>query len=50
MWRSPCGVVANILDCDIIVSVFDLQMYYYVHFQTNTFVKDMNSFIFSAMT
>ena len=23
-WGSPCGVVANVLDCDIVVSKFEL--------------------------
>ena len=29
---SPCGVVANVLDCDIMVYKFELQSRYYVHF------------------
>ena len=33
---SPCGVVANVLDCDIIVSKFEQKSYYFVHFRTNT--------------
>ena len=37
------GVVANVLDCDIVVSEFALQSYYYIHFQTNTLEKYMNS-------
>ena len=28
------GVVANVLDCNIVVSEFELQSCYYVHFQT----------------
>ena len=39
---SPNGVVASALDCDIVVSDFDLQSRYYVHFQTNTPGKGMN--------
>ena len=27
------GVVANVLDCDIVVSKFDLQSLYYIHFR-----------------
>ena len=33
---SPSGVVANVLDYDIVVSEFKLQLCYYIHFQTNT--------------
>ena len=38
-------VVANMLDCDIVVSEFKLQLFYYVHFQTNTLEKGMNPLI-----
>ena len=31
--------VANVLDCDIIVSKFELQSHNYVHFLTNTLGK-----------
>ena len=34
--RSFRSVVANVLDCDIIVSEFELLSYFYVHFRTNT--------------
>ena len=33
---SPRGVVANLMDYDIVVCKFELQSRYYVHFQTNT--------------
>ena len=36
------GVVANVLDCDIVKSEFELQSRYYVHFLTNTLGKGMN--------
>ena len=39
------GVVANVLDCDIVVSEFELQWRYYVHFQTNILGKDMSLLI-----
>ena len=42
---SPCGVVVNVLDCDIVVSEFDLQAPYYVHFWIITLVKAMNPLI-----
>ena len=31
--------MANILDSEIIISVFKLQLCYYINFQTNTFGK-----------
>ena len=34
--ESPRSAVANVLDCDIVVSKFKLQRDYYVHFRTNT--------------
>ena len=40
--ESLCGVLANVLDCDILVSEFELPSRYYVHFQINTLGKDMN--------
>ena len=39
---NPFSVVANKQDCDIIVSEFELQSFYYVHSQINTFGKGMN--------
>ena len=39
------GVVANVLNGDIIVSHFDLQSFHYVHFRTSVLEKDMNNFI-----
>ena len=42
-WKSLQGVVANILDSDIVVSELEIWSRYYVHFRTNTFLKDMNS-------
>ena len=41
--RCSLDIVANVLHCGIIVSDFILQLFYYVHFQTNTLEKDMNS-------
>ena len=42
MRGCPRGVVASVLDCDIVLSEFELQSPDYVHFQTNAFRKDMN--------
>ena len=30
--QNPCGVVVNMLDCDIIASEFKHQSHYYIHF------------------
>ena len=32
---SPYGVLAYVLDCDIEVSKFEPQSFYYIHFRTN---------------
>ena len=37
------------MDCEIVVSEFELNSRYYVHFRTNTQGKDMNLFILPAM-
>ena len=34
--RSSCVVVANVLDCDIVVNEFELHWRHYVHFRSNT--------------
>ena len=38
--ESTCGVVANVMDCDIIVSQFEFKSCYYVPFGTNNLRKD----------
>ena len=40
IWEVP---VANVLYCDIVVSEFELQSRYYVHFRTNTHEKGLPS-------
>ena len=40
---SPCGILVNMLDYNITVSEFELQSCYYVHFQTNTIGKGIQS-------
>ena len=47
--RRPCGIVANVLDCNITVTKFNLQSCYYIYFWTNTFEKVMNSLISQDM-
>ena len=44
-WRSPCGIVVMMLDCDIVVSEYKLQFCNYVHFQTYILRKGMNLLI-----
>ena len=36
---SPCYVVANVPECDMVVSEFELQSHFYVHFRTSTLGK-----------
>ena len=43
--ERPYGIIANGLDCVIIVSKSEQQLHYYIHFQTNTFGKGMNPLI-----
>ena len=43
-WGHHCAV-ANVLDCDTLVSDFEFSSRYYVHFQTNTLGKSMNRLI-----
>ena len=45
----PHGVMVKALDCTIVVSEFELQSHYYVHFQTNTLGKGMNLLILPSM-
>ena len=39
------GVVANVLDCYIVVSEFKLKLCYYIYFQSNTLGNGMNSLL-----
>ena len=43
-WERTVSVVANVLNCDLAVSEFELQSLCYAHFRTNTLGKDMNYF------
>ena len=45
----PRGVMVKALDCGIVVSKFELQSCYYIHFRTNTLEKGMNVLILPAM-
>ena len=44
--RSLRYVVANELDCDIVISEFEPPLRYYLHFKTNTHDKSINPFIY----
>ena len=41
-------IVTNVLDSDIVVSEFKLQLRHCVHFWSNKFEKDTNSLIFAS--
>ena len=47
MRRSPWGIVANVLNCNIIVSEFKLKSQNHIDFWTNTLEKGMNFLIHS---
>ena len=50
MYRGyPRGVMVKAMDCGIVVSEFELQSHYYIHFWTNTLEKGMNPLILPAM-
>ena len=40
--RCPRGVMVKAMVCEIVAREFEIQLRYYVHFQTNTFGKGMN--------
>ena len=44
-----CGVMVKVLDCRIVVCKFELQLCYYIHFQTNTLGKGMNPLILPSI-
>ena len=46
---GPCGIMVKVLDCEIVVSEFELQSCYYAHFWANTLGKGMNLLILPAM-
>ena len=46
---GPRGVMVKVQDCGIMVSKFEHQLHYYVHFWTNTLGKVMNLLILPAM-
>ena len=40
--------MVEVLDCGIVVNEFKLQLRYYVYFRTNTFVKGIDSLIYTT--
>ena len=44
----PCSVIFKAMDCGIVVNVFELQSYYYIHFRADTLGKGMKPFILPA--
>ena len=42
---SPCNIVANVLDYNILVTEFEFQSRYYIQFWSNILGKGMNPFI-----
>ena len=48
--KSPYDVLVNVLNCNIVVSEFELQSCYYVDFWTNTHGKGMIPLIHPAMS
>ena len=48
-WGCPRGVMVKAMNCGIVISEFELQSRYYVHFRANTLGKGMNPLILPAM-
>ena len=46
---SSNGAGAEMMDCDMVISEFELESSYYVHFWTNTLKKSTNTLIPPAM-
>ena len=47
--ENPRAVVVNVLDCNIVVSEFELKSCYYIHFRTNSLKKDKDSITSAIM-
>ena len=41
--------MVKVVDCEIVVSEFEFQSFYYDHFRTNTVMKGMKSLIIRGM-
>ena len=40
--RGSNGIIANVLNCDIEISEFEIQSFCYIHFRTNAHGKGWN--------
>ena len=47
--KYPRDVMIKAMDCEIVVSEFELQSLYYVHFRANTLGNGMNPLILPAI-
>ena len=47
--RYPRGEMVKVMDCEIVISEFELKSHYYVLFRANTLGKGMNLLIPPAM-
>ena len=47
--RNSHDIVANVLDCNIVVSKFKLQSHPYIYFGSDIIGKDINPFLSLAM-
>ena len=45
----PVGVLAKVFDCNLELRKFEIQLFYHIHFLTNTLWKGMNPLIPLAM-
>ena len=48
-WGCPRSEIVKAMDCRMVVSEFELQSRYYVHFRVNSLGKGMNPLILPAM-
>ena len=49
MWKCLCGVMIKVMNCGIVVSEFEIQSCYYVHYRTNTLGNGRKPLILPAM-
>ena len=49
MEEGPHDIMVKVLNYGLKVNEFKLQLHYYIHFQTNTLGRDMNTLIPSAL-
>ena len=49
IWGRPLGVIAKVQDSGLVVSEFEFQSRYYIHFRIKTLGKDMNPLIYPVI-